>query len=86
MRNKFVGITLLAGLLAGGASAAAADDAKNGYAGKPRALLWNTQDVTYVDTTKYKKPGPYVIGFSNASISNSLARQHAPLSPEGRGR
>lgn len=34
-------------------------------------MLWSTQPVEMVDTTQYIKEGPYVIGFSNASISNS---------------
>jgi ribose transport system substrate-binding protein len=48
-----------------------AQDALTGYDGAPRTLLWSTTDVPFVDTTQYKKDGPYVIGFSNASISNS---------------
>jgi ribose transport system substrate-binding protein len=28
-------------------------------------------NIPFVDTTKFKKDGPYVVGFSNASISNS---------------
>jgi ribose transport system substrate-binding protein len=38
-----------------------------------RASLWNPGTVKMVDTTKYKKKPPYVIGFSNAGISNSWA-------------
>lgn len=48
-----------------------AQEALTGYGGAPRTLLWSTSDVPFVDTTQYKKDGPYVIGFSNASISNS---------------
>jgi ribose transport system substrate-binding protein len=48
-----------------------AEDAKTGYRGASRTLLWSTSDVPFVDTSKFKKDGPYVIGFSNASISNS---------------
>jgi ribose transport system substrate-binding protein len=62
-------LTFLSGLLMA-TSLASADDAKTGYTGKPRTLLWASRDLEYVDTTKYKKDGPYVIGFSNASISN----------------
>jgi ribose transport system substrate-binding protein len=51
-------------------SYASADENKDGYKGKPRTLLWASRDLEYVDTSKYKKDGPFVIGFSNASISN----------------
>ena len=37
----------------------------------PRSWLWNTNPLKMVDTSKYKKDGPYAIGFSNASVSNS---------------
>ena len=37
----------------------------------PRSWLWDANPVKMVDTAKYKKDPPYVIGFSNASISNS---------------
>jgi ribose transport system substrate-binding protein len=64
--------TLLGGLaavamLCGGAIA---QEARSGYTGKPRTLLWSSTEVQYTDTAQYKKDGPYVIGFSNASISN----------------
>jgi len=51
-------------------SYASADESRDGYKGKPRTLLWASRDLEYVDTSKYKKDGPFVIGFSNASISN----------------
>jgi ribose transport system substrate-binding protein len=70
MPKAIVKFVLASSLVASATSLALADGSIAGYNGKPRALLWNTQDVTYVDTSKYKKPGPYVIGFSNASISN----------------
>jgi ribose transport system substrate-binding protein len=48
--------------------------------GKPDALpavsksfLWNNGPIAFVDTTKFKKPPPYTIGFSNASVSNLWA-------------
>ncbi len=71
MRYKSIlkAIALASSMLIG-ASFASADDAKTGYTGKPRTLLWASRDLEYVDTSKYKKDGPYVIGFSNASISN----------------
>ena len=40
------------------------------YEGVPRTFLWNPGASTIVDAAEYKKDGPYVIGFSNASISN----------------
>ena len=40
------------------------------YQGVPRTFLWNPGVTEVVDAARYKKDGPYVIGFSNASISN----------------
>jgi ribose transport system substrate-binding protein len=37
----------------------------------PRSWLWSTTELKMMDTSEYKKPAPYTIGFSNASISNS---------------
>jgi ribose transport system substrate-binding protein len=37
----------------------------------PRSWLWDTSALKMVDTSKFKKDPPYVIGFSNASVSNS---------------
>ncbi|WP_136440703.1 substrate-binding domain-containing protein [Pacificoceanicola onchidii] len=48
------------------ASSAFADN----YEGVPRTFLWNPGSTDIVDAAEYKKDGPYVIGFSNASISN----------------
>jgi ribose transport system substrate-binding protein len=62
--------------------AAAADaPAKPGYYGVPRTWLWNPGFNAMVETTKWKKAPPYVIGFSNASISNAwrVAFQHGVL-------
>ncbi len=63
--------------------AAFADEApaKKGYFGVPRTWLWNPGFNTMVETTKWKKSGPYTIGFSNASISNAwrVAFQHGVL-------
>ena len=53
------------------APAQAADTSKSGYEGVPRTWLWNPSFNEMVDTEKWKKDGPYVIGFSNASISNA---------------
>lgn len=40
------------------------------YEGVPRTFLWNPGSVEIYDASEFKKDGPYVIGFSNASISN----------------
>jgi ribose transport system substrate-binding protein len=55
-----------AGAIAPVAPACAASGAL-GYAGLPRTFLWNPAFNALVDTAKFKKPGPYTIGFSNAS-------------------
>lgn len=72
MLKKVLNFALAAGLVATSATAVFAQDAeKNGYKGASRTMLWSTVPIEIVDTTQYKKDGPYVIGFSNASISNS---------------
>lgn len=71
MLKRILSFTFAAGLAAASNSAPLAQENKVGYHGAPRTLLWTTSDSPYVDTTKYKKDGPYIIGFSNASISNS---------------
>ncbi len=40
------------------------------YEGVPRTFLWNPGSVEIYDASEFRKDGPYVIGFSNASISN----------------
>lgn len=37
------------------------------YKGMPRTFIWNPEFNALVDTSAYKKDGPYTIGFSNAS-------------------
>lgn len=71
MLRRILILTLTAGFLATASSALVAQEEKTGYKGAPRTTLWATGNIPVVDTTKYKKDGPYVIGFSNASISNS---------------
>eukprot|EP01037_Dinobryon_pediforme_P010645 gene10645-10716_t len=68
--------------------AVAAADAKAGYYGVPRTWLWNPNFNNMVDTSKWKKAGPYTIGFSNASISNAwrVAFQHGVLWSAGQHR
>jgi ribose transport system substrate-binding protein len=42
------------------------------YTGAPRTFLYNPdQDICVNDTSKYKKEGPYTIGFSNAGLGDS---------------
>lgn len=46
--------------------------AKADYTGAPRTFLFNPAiDVCIKDNTKYKRPGPYTIGFSNAGFGDS---------------
>jgi ribose transport system substrate-binding protein len=71
MMKHILKLALIAGLSATCTTALFAEDAKTGYKGASRTMMWSTQPIAMVDTTKYKKDGPYVIGFSNASISNS---------------
>ena len=62
MRNV-IGMALVAATLTSGALA-------DGYQGVPRTFLWNPGTTEIVDAAAYAKKGPYVVGFSNASISN----------------
>ena len=57
-------------LMAGIALTMTAGAALADYKGVPRTFLWNPGSVEIFDAAEYKKEGPYVIGFSNASISN----------------
>lgn len=49
---------------------AAGSAISDGYDGVPRTFLWNPGVTDIYDASEFKKDGPYVIGFSNASISN----------------
>lgn len=72
MLKKMLNYALIAGMAATWAPTVMAQDAeKDGYKGASRTMLWSTVPIEVVDTSAYKKDGPYVIGFSNASISNS---------------
>ena len=53
--------------LAGG-NAPAADS--GGYIGQARTFLWNPEFNDVVDTSKYKREAPFVIGFSNAGVAD----------------
>lgn len=70
------------------AAVAAEPETKPGYYGAPRTWMWNPNANTMVDTSKWKKDGPYTIGFSNASISNAwrVAFQHGVLWSAGQHR
>lgn len=80
----------LPGVQLASATGAAAKTAaeKPGYYGAPRTWMWNPNPNTMVDTSKWKKDGPYTIGFSNASISNAwrVAFQHGVLWAAGEHR
>ncbi|QND66245.1 substrate-binding domain-containing protein [Mesorhizobium loti] len=70
------------------AAVASEPETKPGYYGAPRTWMWNPNANTMVDTSKWKKAGPYTIGFSNASISNAwrVAFQHGVLWSAGQHR
>ena len=56
-----VALTIMAGT-------ASADE----YKGAPRTFLFNpSADICFKDTAKFKKAGPYTIGFSNAGLGDS---------------
>ncbi len=54
-------------LVGGSALALATRQAWADYTGAPRTFLWNPAFNDMVDTAKFKKTGPYTIGFANAS-------------------
>ena len=64
-RVRILGTFMLA--LAGG-NAPAADS--GGYTGQARTFLWNPEFNDVVDTSKYKREAPFVIGFSNAGVAD----------------
>jgi ribose transport system substrate-binding protein len=51
-------------------SSAFAGEGTYDYKGLSRTFLWNATPNAVFDTSKFKKNPPYVIGFSNASVSN----------------
>ena len=72
MLKKVLNFALVAGLAATSATTMFAQDATRQATKAPRAPCCGARRrSTIMDTTQYKKDGPYVIGFSNASISNS---------------
>jgi ribose transport system substrate-binding protein len=71
MLKRVLNLALVAGLAVASVPALAQDAEKSGYKGASRTMLWSTVPIEMVDTSAYKKDGPFVIGFSNASISNS---------------
>ncbi len=64
MRNILSTLTLLTTVLSASAAVCAE------YQGVPRTFLWNPGKIEIYDASKFKKAGPYTIGFSNASLSN----------------
>ncbi len=66
LASAALGAAATAGSIALPASSARAAS-QTGYSGLPRTFLWNPGFNAVVDTSKFKKPGPYTIGFSNAS-------------------
>jgi ribose transport system substrate-binding protein len=68
MKAMFTRLAIPALLL----SVASSAFAENEYTGAPRTFLFNPeQDICINDTSKYKKDGPYTIGFSNAGLGDS---------------
>lgn len=71
MKRSLMGLALAAMAVSGLAvGSAAAEDARDGYKGAPRTLLWAPGPLEFYDAAEFKKDPPYTIGFSNASISN----------------
>ena len=72
-KTKAVFAAGIAGVLVAGVlavvPASAQEAGRKGYEGVPRTWLWNPNFNEMVDTAKWKKEGPYTIGFSNASMS-----------------
>ena len=63
---------VLAVLLACSCLAAPSGVRADEYKGAPRTFLFNpSADVCFKDTSKFKKAGPYTIGFSNAGLGDS---------------
>ena len=73
MDSHFRGLAsagLIAGVAIGTAGSALAQD-KEGYKWASRAPSpMGAGPIEFTDTAEYKKDLPYVIGFSNASVSN----------------
>lgn len=80
MRVLAAGALLTTVAISANTGTAFADQVGN-YTGAARTWLYNPVLNETVDASQYKKEGPYVIGFSNASVSNfwRVAFQHATL-------
>lgn len=79
-RTLLVGaFVAMVGILGTSAPTFAQEEA--GYTGMARTWLYNPVLNATVDASQYKKDGPYVIGFSDASVSNfwRVAFRHATL-------
>src|SRR5690348_10387507 len=71
LRHAAVTALVTAAVSLAAAGISVADDQALPRASK--SYLWHNGPVDFVDTSKFKKDPPYVIGFSNASISNLWA-------------
>jgi ribose transport system substrate-binding protein len=71
LRHAAITAVVTAAVSLAAAGIAVADDSALPRASK--SYLWHNGPVDFVDTSKFKKAPPYVIGFSNASISNLWA-------------
>ena len=81
--KKFIGALVSATILSGLYLPSYADE----YKGAPRTFLFNpSPDVCFKDTSKYKKPGPFTIGFANAGLGDSWRVVALELDEEGRRR
>ncbi len=68
MRRRIV----VSGLAAVFALASTGQVMADGYTGAPRTFLFNpATKLCFSDTAKYKKAGPYTLGFSNAGLGDS---------------
>ncbi|RYB05250.1 ABC transporter substrate-binding protein [Lichenibacterium ramalinae] len=66
--KRLVGALIGATILSGLCTPSRADE----YKGAPRTFLFNpSPDVCFKDAAKYKKAGPYTIGFANAGLGDS---------------
>jgi ribose transport system substrate-binding protein len=67
-----LGAAAMAAQLSGTSQVQAEEDVKPmGYRGVPRPNLWSPNPIEFTDTSKFKKDGPYVIGFCNAGLADS---------------
>jgi len=70
LRHAAITAVVTAAVSIAAAGISVADDQALPRASK--SYLWHNGPVDFVDTSKFKKDPPYVIGFSNASISSGV--------------